>query len=140
MKFWDTSAIIPLCIEEPKSNEVKGILEADNLITVWWGTLVECYSAFSRLRREGLLNEEGEKQVGHLLSTLSRSWTAIMPSDEVRDIALRLLNAHPLRSADSLQLDAAMLWAGLRPKGHFFVCLNLRLKEAAKREGFIVIP
>ena len=34
MKFWDSSAIIPLCLKEPASDIVKDILMADEGIIV----------------------------------------------------------------------------------------------------------
>ena len=47
MKFWDSSAIIPLCLKEPASDTVQPLLKADPDIVVWWGARVECRSAFS---------------------------------------------------------------------------------------------
>lgn len=55
MMFWDSSAIIPLCIEEPQTDIVRNIIRKDGAIVVWWGSLIECYSAFARLRRESYL-------------------------------------------------------------------------------------
>ena len=53
----------------------------------------------------------------------------------VRTIARRLLRVHPLRSADALQLAAAVVCAegecGMLP----FVCLDARLIDAARRRG-----
>jgi hypothetical protein len=51
-----------------------------------------------------------------------------------------LLSLLPLRAADSLQLAAAIVWADKKPKGHHFVCCDNRLREAAKKEGFSVLP
>jgi len=45
MKFWDASAIIPLCIEEQNTPFVQDIAKKDGSIAVWWGSIVECYSA-----------------------------------------------------------------------------------------------
>ncbi len=47
---------------------------------------------------------------------------------------------HPLSAADALQLAAGLLWADGRPAHHDFVCLDQRLREAAQREGFRVLP
>jgi len=140
MMFWDSSAIIPLCIDEPKTKIVQHIIREDSAITVWWGSLIECYSAFARLRREGFLKSREEDQIRHLLTILSNTWTEIEPSEDIRDIAGRLLMTHPLQAADSLQLSAALIWAGKKAKGHHFVCLDLRLREAARKEGFILLP
>ena len=53
MRFWDTSGIIPLCVEEPMSSITRHLAETDNAVAVWWGTPVECASAIARLEREG---------------------------------------------------------------------------------------
>jgi predicted nucleic acid-binding protein len=140
MKFWDSSAIIPLCIEEPRSRIVHEIAKKDGSLVVWWGTLVECYSAFSRLRRSGLLTGEEDAQVCALLAFLADSWTEIEPSEDIRDINLRLLQNYPLKAADSLQLAAAVIWAEKLPRRHQVVCLDSKLRDALSREGFEVLP
>ncbi|HEX9022282.1 MAG TPA: type II toxin-antitoxin system VapC family toxin [Geobacteraceae bacterium] len=140
MRFWDASAIIPLCIDEPKTEVVRELAESDGSMAVWWGTVTECHSAFARVRREGGVTNDEEDLLRELLSMLARGWMEIEPSEEIRSIAGRLLLNHPLRAADSLQLAAALVWAGNSPKGHHFVCLDQRLREAARKEGFLLIP
>ncbi len=140
MRFWDTSAIIPLCIEEQETRSIQDIAKKDGMIVVWWGSIVECYSAFGRLRRDGFLKPKEEMQVLAVLSQLLRVWTEIEPSDEIRDITRRLFQNYPLRTADGLQLAAASVWAEKTPMGHEFVCLDSRLRDAAQREGFTVLP
>lgn len=140
MIFWDSSAIIPLCIDEPHSKTVKNAAKRDSVMAVWWGSIVECQSAFARLRRDSFLSITEEDQVRNLLTMLTEAWTEIEPSEDIRDIAARLLLLHPLRAADSLQLAAALVWAGKTPKGHHFACLDRRLREAARKEGFVLLP
>ncbi len=140
MRFWDTSAIIPLCIEEQETRAIQDIAKKDGMFVVWWGSIVECYSAFGRLRRDGFLKPQEETQALAVLSQLAGVWTEIEPSDDIRDITRRLFQNYPLRAADSLQLAAAVVWAEKTPRGHEFVCLDSRLRDAAQREGFIVLP
>jgi hypothetical protein len=47
---------------------------------------------------------------------------------------------HPLRAADAFQLAAALLWCEEDPSRETFVCLDDRLLEAARREGFRILP
>lgn len=61
-------------------------------------------------------------------------------TEAVRQRAKRLLMVHPLRAADALQLAAALVWAAESPQGLELVCLDRRLKEAALKEGFTVLP
>ena len=64
----------------------------------------------------------------------------ILPVDEVRTRAAGLLTLHPLRAADALQLAAALTWTEGLPKGERFVCLDRRLREAARLQGFTAMP
>jgi predicted nucleic acid-binding protein len=140
MKFWDASAIIPLCLEEPRTPLLKQLAEDDETIVVWWATPVECASALARLRREGILHTSDEDQAHAILARLATSWMEITPSQEVRHHAKRALRLHPLRAADALQLAAALVWVQGQPFGQHFVCLDRRLREAAHREGFVIFP
>jgi len=54
--------------------------------------------------------------------------------------ARRLLAAHPLRAADALQLAAALVACDERPDVLALVTLDDHLAEAARREGFVVLP
>ena len=58
----------------------------------------------------------------------------------MREAAKRLLRVHDLRAADSLHLAAAFVAAETRPSSLAFVCLDDRLRLAASREGFAVVP
>jgi uncharacterized protein len=140
MRFWDSSAIIPLCIEEPHSETMDQLAHEDGELAFWWGTPVECSSSFARLRREGTLSADDEQHVRHLVDLLTLSGTEISPSEEVRATARRLLLRHPLRAADTLQLAAALVWAANRPEDLGFVCLDKRLRDAAHIEGFTLFP
>ncbi len=140
MMFWDSSALIPLVIEGPQTVTMRDLAQKDDDIVAWWGSPVECFSAFARLRREGFLKTAEEDRVRRLLTIMSDAWTEIEPGKDVRDAAERLLLLHPLRAADSLQLAAALIWSGAKPKGFRFVCLDQRLREAARNEGFAVLP
>jgi len=140
MKFWDASAIVPLCIDEAQTETVRNIAKKDGALVAWWGSVVESYSALARLKRDKTLSSEDEIEALAVLSELADTWTEIEPSDDIREITRRLLQNYPLRAADSLQLAAAVVWSGKTPKGHHFVCLDARLREAAVKEGFTILP
>lgn len=140
MRFWDSSAIIPLCLEEPHSEAMRLLAREDGELAFWWGTPVECSSSFARLRREGFLSADDEQHLRRLVDQLTQSGTELSPSEEVRATARRLLLRHPLRAADSMQLAAALVWAANRPDDLGFVCLDKRLRDAARIEGFTLFP
>jgi len=140
MKFWDSSAIVPLLLEEDHRNALLAELERDPSMFVWWGTPVECVSAVSRREREGALTLSDSALALERLRILSDAWQEVLPTDSVRATAQRLLRVHALRAADSLQLAAALVACEGRVAGFQFVCLDERLNDAALREGFRIIP
>ncbi len=73
------------------------------------------------------------------LGRLQTDWQEIAPTDDVRLTAQRFLRVHPLRSADALQLAAAIVAAEGSPQTLEFVSLDARLRAAAQREGFSVL-
>ena len=140
MRFWDSSAIIPLCLKEQMSETVKRLIKADEDIVVWWATRVECLSALSRRRREGVLGNNSELKAKAILSALSQEWSEVQPGELARQRAERLLAIHPLRSADAFQLAAALIWAQETPQGLEMVCFDQNLREAGHKEGFTLLP
>lgn len=136
MRFWDSSAIVPLLLRQPRTEQARRLFEEDAEPVVWWGSMVECGSAIARLHREGVLDRAHEIEARSLLDSLRQSWFEIQPADGVRDQALRLLRLHPLRAADALQLAAALEWAG-SPREAAFITFDERLRDAAQREGFV---
>lgn len=140
MKFWDTSAIVPLCVQEPGSATVKAILIQDPSIVVWWATRTECISALVRHAREGGLSAAGERQAREVLGILAKTWIEILPSETGRGTAERLLAVHPLRTADAFQLAAALQWCQRQTAGMSLVSFDTRLREAGYKEGFTLLP
>jgi predicted nucleic acid-binding protein len=139
VKYWDASAITPLIAEEPTRDYLLRLLEQDADMLAWWGTPVEIASALARREREGLLTADDVTNALTTVHALAESWHEIVPSDSIRRTAERLLRAHPLRAADSLQLAAALIAADHDPMSLEFVCLDVRLARAAQREGFVVV-
>ena len=140
MRFWDTSSIVPLCVAEPVTPRVRRLTDTDSSLVVWWATRTECISALARRRREGRLRAADEAQARRLLAALAATWSEVSPSERLRQRAERLLAVHAVRAADAFQLAAALLWARGETAGHAFVSFDDRLREAAGREGFHVLP
>jgi predicted nucleic acid-binding protein len=136
VRFWDSSAVVPLLVHEPATDRVLALLESDPDMLVWWGTPVECISAVARREREGTFPAAGVSEAARRLRALEKTWQEVLPADLVRTTAQRLLRVHPLRAADSLQLAAAVVAAEHDPASLVFVTLDERLRDAAAREGF----
>lgn len=140
MRFWDSSAVIPLYVTESSSDYLRRILESDEDMAVWWTTRVECASAVSRRHRDGVLSIDAEVRSRAVLRSLCRTWSEIHPTEMVRQRTERLLMVHPLRAADAFQSAAALLWGGEDAVGLDMVCMDENLRKAALLEGFNVIP
>lgn len=138
--FWDTSALVPLFIDEPATDDVRALLARDPDVIVWMLTGVELLSTFGRLGRtstgiEDLLSairQESVDQFGR--------WTQVTHVEAVRRRAARLVNVHPIAAADAMQLAAALVTSGDRPETLEFVTLDRQLGRAAELEGFRVRP
>jgi uncharacterized protein len=139
MRFWDTSAVVPLLADEPARPRLLELLEQDPQVLIWWGTTVEIASALARREREQLLTADEVTAALVLARQLAETWHEIVPADAVRRTAERLLRTHPLRATDSLQLAAALIAADHDPGNLQLVCLDARLAAAARREGFAVV-
>jgi uncharacterized protein len=139
VRFWDTSAIVPLLVHEESSERLRALLARDSDIFVWWGSKVECISALARREREGLLPAQAMIAALERLQQLTELWEEIDPTDAVREAAVRFARVHPLRAADALQLAAAFLAAEQRPSSLTMITLDERLASAAQKEGFVAI-
>jgi predicted nucleic acid-binding protein len=140
LRFWDTCAIVPLLISEPKSATMKNLLGEDAELITWWGTRAECISALNRRRREGSLSSTDVTNARTILDQLSGSWSEMQPTKRVRVLAERFMDTHPLKASDAMQLAAAFRWAAEQPGGHEFVSLDGTLRRAAAASGFAVLP
>jgi len=135
VRFWDTSAIVPLVLAEPESRRVKDLHRSDPVLLVWWGTAAECVSAIARPERAG----ESIGDAFERLDTLARTWVEVEASAAVRRAATRMLRTHPLTAAGALQLAAATVAAEDSTSSLPFVTFDRRLAEAADKEGFRVL-
>ncbi len=137
MRFWDTSAIVPLILDEAATVPVdRSYLNTP--MVVWWGTIVEATSAIARRERAGTLAIEAASESLALLADMATRWIEVPASAPVRRAAQRLVRTHVLRATDSLQLAAALTVAANQPEGVDFICRDAKLAEAAGREGLMV--
>jgi len=138
MRFWDSSAVVPLLVEQDASSRVAAWVTADSAMVVWTLAAVETVSALRRLVREGTLDEEAARLAESRLGEILRVSHVVTDVEPVKSLATRLLRLHPLRAFDALQLGAALHWAEGHPQGRTLHTLDSRLALAAQREGFLV--
>jgi len=139
LRFWDSSAIVPLIVAEDQTAEMKELAKADPLMCVWWATETECASALAGLERDEALTDDTARAALQRLDELAHAWIEVQPIAPLRPTARRLLRVHTLRAADALQLAAAIAAAEGVPASLDFVTLDQQLAAAAGREGFAVV-
>ena len=140
--FLDSSALVKRYVTEAGSNWLHALLapETGNQIVVARITWVEVLSAFARLQRQGNLNAG---DIAGVIQAFRYDWDTQYQVIEM-DAALieqagQLVQKHPLRAYDSVQLSAALtLQNALRqiaPLPLIFLSADSRLLEAAGAEG-----
>jgi hypothetical protein len=140
VRFWDSSAIVPLLIEQTASTRASAWLSDDDGMALWTLTPVEVASALRRLVRERAIDEDHARLAEGRMSELVRAGHLVIDVEPVKSLATRLLRLHPLRTFDALQLGAALHWAEGQPQERALHTLDGRLALAAEREGFVVPP
>lgn len=138
MRFWDSSAIVPLLVRQSVSALADRWLTEDSHVVTWTFTPVEVTSALWRLVRENALAENEVHHIDARAAEFVSASHVVVDIDSVKSLAQRLLRVHALRAADAMQLGAAMLWAGTRTQSCTLLTFDDRLAAAARREGFAV--
>ncbi len=136
--FWDTSALVPLCVRQQPSEAVRQLLRQYE-IAVWWATPVEMRSAFERLLRTGALTAAEHTAAGARLEKLRRGWRELQPGEALRAQAEAFLSAYPLKAADALQLAAAWTWCAGDAQSCILISGDAQLLEAARQAGFQIV-
>jgi predicted nucleic acid-binding protein len=139
MKFWDSSAVVPLLVSESRSDEMRSLAKADDRI-LWLLSEVEVSSALWRRKRGGALADSDLREAETSLRQLLSSSRIVLDVSTVMSRTRRLFARHDLRAADALQLAAALLACDDHPEMLPFVTLDERLAEAAAGEGFPILP
>lgn len=139
MRFWDSSAVVPLLIREKATPAMQKLALGDPELLVWWATETECVSVIARLERDGDLTSDAAGDALARLDALAAGWHEVQPVRATRQAARRLLRVHSLRAADALQLGAAVVASEGEPATLEIVTLDDRLRDAARREGFVVV-
>ncbi len=139
MRFWDSSAIVPLVCREVESPRCRSWLRADPVIIVWASAATEVVSALARKEREGKLKRGVFARGKQRLRKLEGAWSEVVQFDAVRSRARRLLETHALPAADALHLGAALVAFEEHTADVEFVTFDARLAEAAGKEGFEIL-
>jgi hypothetical protein len=84
--FWDSSALIPLCVHERTSGNVRSLAKQFAPV-VWWASAVEIHSGIASLHRSGEFGDAGRKAALDRLAVLRDGWREVLPSERLRNRA-----------------------------------------------------
>lgn len=138
MRFWDTSALIPLVVAERATARAARLLRDDPEVVVWTLTRVELLSALARRRRQAPAAARRLMAAKREILAAWPLWSEVTAVEVVRRHAERVVDTHAVRAADALQIGAALVAAGEDPASLEFVTFDRSQAAAAEREGLTV--
>jgi predicted nucleic acid-binding protein len=136
--YLDTSALVKLYVKEAGSAAVRTACEHAEVLATSRLSYVEAHAAAARGTREGDLSQKAEAQ---LAEHLKRDWpryAVVEVTEAVCSVAVDLVERHPLRAADALQLASALFLRESSGQPVLFLCFDERLVAAAQEEGLAV--
>ena len=140
--YLDTSALLKLYIAEEGTERVIEAVEgaADGRIAILVLTPLEARSGIRRREREGdISSADADRTLGKIEDDCSTLFLTQPLSSPVMEEAARLIDRHPLRAYDALQLGGCLVVRDGMPEPVTFVCADARLCEAAVSEGLTTL-
>ena len=137
--FLDSTAFIQLFVQEAGTDAIIRLMETteDNRKLISAGTPLEVYAALKRRERAGDIAPEDSEAARNILRVEAARMVQQPLNPAVLEAARQLLDRHELRSAEALQLGAAVvareMFQGMEI---IFISTDLRLLEAARAERF----
>jgi predicted nucleic acid-binding protein len=146
--YFDSSVLVKLYVLERGSHWVRRLIEPSQGS---WHTvlssklsIVETTSAFFKRRRQGLISESlKQRLVSRFLYDIQHRYLLTAPTDDVLTLAVDLLQRHPLRAYDAVQLATALVVnrkmhsTQQRDRTLIFVSADGVLCQVAQAEGLI---
>ncbi|MFO0982420.1 MAG: PIN domain-containing protein [Planctomycetota bacterium] len=99
MRFWDSSAVLPLIVHEQASASMREYYDEDRTLVVWCLTAVEIWSGVTRKRRQKTLGSPDVREARRRLQLLAADWAEVDDIQAVRSRAQRLLEVLDLLAA-----------------------------------------
>jgi predicted nucleic acid-binding protein len=125
---------------EKETEQCIRAFQSDKEVMVWTMSKVEVFSALCRRLREGGLKESDFDSAKKRMNDFFDMAFEIISLPKVKDRALRLLQVHPLRAADAMQLASVLVATQEDTSIAPIMSFDDRLTMAARREGFNVNP
>jgi predicted nucleic acid-binding protein len=137
VRFWDTSALVPLVTKEEQTPRMQQVIESDRNVAVSFITPVELTSTIWRRGRR--FDQTLFRRSLFKIAEIEANWTMLDDFEPTIKLARQLITKYVLRTGDAIQLAAALLLVDEHPEELPFVTLDADLSRAARQEGFPVI-
>jgi predicted nucleic acid-binding protein len=137
--FLDSTAFVKLFVQEAGTDAIIRLMEAteDNRKLISAGTPLEVYAALKRRERIGGIAHQDSEAARNILRVEAARMVQQPLNPAVLEAARQILDRHELRSAEALQLGAAVvareMFQGMEI---VFVSADQRLLQAAREERF----
>ncbi|MCY3020245.1 MAG: type II toxin-antitoxin system VapC family toxin [Planctomycetota bacterium] len=128
--FFDSSAFAKRYVEETGSDAVQELCAQVDVLALSVLCVPEIVSALNRSVRERRITAQQYATVKRRLLEDVRDAVVVNLTPGVVAAAVALLEAHPLRAADALQVACAQQW-----KAELFVSADERQRGAARESG-----
>lgn len=139
MKFWDTSALVPLITKEERTPDCQRIIGTDRNVAVSFITPLELTSTIWKRGRRWI-DQAAFRRSLFKIAEFESNWTNVDDAEDILKLARQLITLYVLRSSDAIQLAAALHLVDDHPEDLPFVSLDNDLRRAARSEGFAVLP
>ena len=132
--FADSSALAKRYLADERSEDFDRLLQSSNTLAVSVLCLPEIISALCRRRREHFLSKTQYVTARAALEADLADAAIIALIDDVIRGSVSLLESHPLRASDAIQVSSALVW-----RADVFVSADARQCTAAKTAGLKVV-
>lgn len=138
--YFDTSALLKFYIQEEGSEVVAGLMQniGNDRTSILDITLLELRSAVRRRERQA---DMSEREANRIIDKIQKDETLVYLvqslDSSVTEEAVRILDTHPLKTLDALQLAGCLIISRSMSEPLTFVCADTRLNSAARLEGLV---
>jgi len=139
--YLDTSALVKLYVIEPGTEQMIRLADSDEPTLAIFGLSRVEFRAALRLReRTGdVSHDDAEKLIAMMEDHLQNLYLIQPVTEQVIEEAAALVDRHPLRAYDAIQLAGCLTLRSRSSERPAFVCSDLRLLSAARDEGLVVV-
>lgn len=134
IRYFDASALTKRYVREPGSQQVHELLD-DGVAATARYTEIEILSALARRRREGQVEASDHARIAAKMREDMEALVLVELGAEVVDEASRLLDRHPLRAGDALQIASCIVLQRRAELPVSFVAFDQRCNDAARAEA-----